>query len=169
MVKSDEININETISRAVKAAIKEYDKEQKEEQKQKVLHNTKLLMKHYNSLKLHADNAVYKVDDLIDAAEYDDEDRIYISSIMRSRLRTMVMVAHIEMAMKELKEKKMNEGNFEQYRAIDLYYIQGHSYEDLQSDLNCGKNTPPRWVSMAIKDLSILLFGIDGLRLDSLG
>ncbi|WP_297429276.1 hypothetical protein [Clostridium sp.] len=169
MTKSNELNIDETISKAVRAAIKEYDKEQKEEQKQKVLHNTKLLMKHYNSLKLHADNAVYKADNLIDMEEYDDEDKVYISSIMRSRLRTMVMVAHIEMAMKELKEKKISEGNFEQYRSLELYYINGHSYDELQRDLNCSKNTPPRWVSIAIKDLSILLFGIDGLKLDSLG
>lgn len=168
MTGESSINIEDTISKAVKIAIKEYSKEQKEEQKQKVLHNTKLLMKHYNSLKLHADNAVYKADDLMDI-EYSDEDRVYISSIMRSRLRTMVMVAHIEMALKELKEKKKKEGNFEQYRALELYYIDGHSYEELQGDLNCGKNTPPRWVSIAIKDLSILLFGIDGLKLDSLG
>lgn len=162
------INIDETINRAVKAAIKEYDREQKEGNKNRVLHNTKLLMKHYNSLKLHADNAVYRVEDLKEMDEYADEDRVYIASIMRSRLRTMIMVSHIEMALEELRDKKIKEGRYEQYRALELYYIEKHSCEEIEEDLNCGKNTPARWINSSMRDLSILLFGIDGLKLDDM-
>ncbi|MGL4573016.1 MAG: DUF1492 domain-containing protein [Clostridium sp.] len=164
--------IDDTIQKAVKEAIREYKKEDKEEQKQKVLHNTKLLMKHYNSLKLHADNAVYSVDDIEEARieEHEDiKDRTYILSIRRSRVRTAIMVSHIDAAMEELKNKKKEEGTLEQYIAFKMYYIDKKSYDEIQKELNCSKNTPFRWINGSIKDLSILLFGLDGLRINDLG
>lgn len=165
------INIEETINRAIKAAIREFSKEQKEENKSRIFHNTKLLMKHYNSLKLHADNAVYKagdLEDLEDMEDYTDQDRIYISSIMRSKLRTSIMLSHVDLALEELKAKKTKENKYEQYKALELHYIDKHSYEQIESDLSCGKNTPNRWITSALQDLSILLFGVDGLKLDDM-
>lgn len=164
--------IDDTIQKAIKEAIREYKKEDKEEQKQKVLHNTKLLMKHYNSLRLHADNAVYSVDDIEEARieEHEDiKDRTYILSIRRSRVRTAIMVSHIDAAMEELKNKKKEEGTLEQYIAFKMYYIDKKSYDEIQKELNCSKNTPFRWINGSIKDLSILLFGLDGLRINDLG
>ena len=73
-------NTEEVMRKLIKEAIKEYGKEQKEEKKKKVLHNTKLLMKNYNSLKLHADKAIYSVNDVDDLREYDDQDKAYILS-----------------------------------------------------------------------------------------
>lgn len=162
-------NTEEVMRKLIKEAIKEYDKEQKEEQKKKVLHNTKLLMKNYNSLKLHADKAIYSVNDVEDLQEYDDQDKAYILSIRRSRTRTIIMVAHIEMALEELKNKKVKEGCYEQYKALELYYIDKVSYEEIQEELNCSKNTPSRWINSAIKDLSILLFGVDSIKLEDVG
>ena len=162
-------NSEEVMRKLIKEAIKEYGKEQKEEQKKKVLHNTKLLMKNYNSLKLHADKAIYSVNDVEDLQEYDDQDKAYILSIRRSRTRTIIMVAHIEMALEELRKKKLNEGCYDQYKALELYYIDKLSYEEIQEELNCSKNTPGRWINAAIKDLGILLFGFDSIELDDVG
>ena len=50
---NDMENTDEIIRLVAKEAIKEFDKEQKEKKKKKVFHNTKLLLKHYNSLKTH--------------------------------------------------------------------------------------------------------------------
>lgn len=172
--KKIENNIdNEIIKKAVNIALKEFKKSEKEEQKQRVLHNTKLLMKHYPSLKAHADNAIYSVDKLQEQREEeylehreDEDDKAYILSIRRSRVRTLIMVSHIDQAMKELKEKKKRDNTFEQYRALEMYYIEKMSYEEIQEELNCSKNTPSRWINSAIQDLSILLFGLDGLKIN---
>ena len=68
------IDSGETVDKVIESQVK------KEEQKKKVLHNTKLLMKNYNSLKLHADKAIYSVNDVEDLQEYDDQDKAYILS-----------------------------------------------------------------------------------------
>lgn len=167
-MKEKELSIiDNTIQKAVKEAIKEYKKIEKEEQKQRVLHNTKLLMKHYNSLKAHSINAIYKLEDIEeDIEEYDNDDKAYILSIRRSRIRTLIMVSHIDMALEELKKKKLEDGTYEQYRALHMFYIEKMTYEDIQVELNCSKNTPLRWINAAVKDLSILIFGIDGLKIN---
>ena len=46
------------------------------------------------------------------------------------------------------------------------FYIEGVPYEQIVKHFNCGVNTPRRWMNEMIKELSILLFGIDGLKLD---
>ncbi|MEG0133514.1 MAG: hypothetical protein RR891_06125 [Clostridium sp.] len=164
----DRYNVDEAIKKATREAIREYGKEQKEEQRVRVLHNTKLLLKHYNSLKKHSERAVFNVNDVEDVEEYPGDDRAYVLSIRRSKLRTIIMVSHIEMALEELKEKKIREDNYDQYKALKLYYIDKMGYEEIQEKLSCGKNSPPRWINIAMKDLSILLFGLDGLILDEM-
>ncbi|WP_241428215.1 helix-turn-helix domain-containing protein [Clostridium sp. DJ247] len=40
------------------------------------------------------------------------------------------------------------------------------TYEEIAETLNCGVNTPRRWINEMINELGVLLFGIDGLKLD---
>ena len=76
------------------------------------------------------------------------------------------MVSHIEMAMSELKENKIRSGSFEQYRALEMFYIEKKSYGEIRDKLNCGQNTPSRWINECVDELSVLLFGFDGLKMD---
>lgn len=163
------IDIDEAIKKATKEAIKEYDKEKKQEKKKKVFHNTKLLLSHYNDLKMHVNKAIDGLNQLeTDLMELDDLDRdeLYILSIRRSKSKTLIMIAHIEMAMEQLKLKQRTLCSIEKYQALDKYYIQGLTYEKIAEDLNCGVITVRRWVNEMINELGILLFGIDGLRFD---
>ncbi|WP_283700730.1 hypothetical protein [Clostridium perfringens] len=153
------------IDKVIKKAIKEFKEEEKEEKKKRVLHNTELLLKNFNSLKIHSDKSRYDLSGF-DIEEDDEDDRAYILSIRRSKLRTLIMVSHIEMAMNELKENKIREGSYEQYIALEMYYIEKKSYGDIRDELNCGQNTPTRWINSCIKELSILLFGLDGVKFD---
>lgn len=163
------IDIEATIQEAVKIAIREYDKEKKIENKRNVLHNTKLLMKHYTNLKSYSEKAIYKIEDIKELEELKDEsDKIYITSIMRSRIRTVIMVSHIETALDQLKEKKKLEGKYEQYRALELFYIKKKKYEEIEEVFGCSKNTPGRWINEAIKDLSTFLFGLDALKIEGM-
>lgn len=163
-VKKEKKEMDEVIKRA----LKEFKEEEREEKRKKILHNTKLLLKNFNSLKVHSDKAIYSLNDIQieELEEYSDDDKAYIMSIRRSRLRTLIMVSHIEMAMEELKAKKLKDGTYEQYRVLKMYYIEGKTYDEIRSELNCGQNTPLRWINSALDDLSILLFGLDGLKLE---
>jgi beta-phosphoglucomutase-like phosphatase (HAD superfamily) len=166
---SNKLNTEETINKAVKQAIKEFDKEKRQEQKKKVFHNTKLLLKHYNDLKQHVENAIDDVRRLeTDLEELGDleKDELYILSIKRSKSKTLIMIAHVDMAMDTLRQKQIKLCSIEKYQALKMFYIDELSYEDIVKHFNCGVNTPRRWMNDMINELSILLFGIDGLKLD---
>lgn len=167
-LENKSINLDDTINKAVTKAIREYDKEKMMAQKKKVFHNTRLLMSNYNSLKEHVDKGIDSLKFAIDDGNYDElsEDEIFILSIKRSKAKTLVMIAHIDMAMEELRKRQLREGAIEKYFALEMFFIQEMSYEQIQEQLNCGKNTPSRWVNQMINKLSVLLFGIDGLKLD---
>ncbi|UUR85974.1 hypothetical protein [Clostridium perfringens] len=38
--------------------------------------------------------------------------------------------------------------------------------EPIREELNCGQNTPLRWINSSIKELSVLLFGLDGVKIE---
>jgi hypothetical protein len=168
-----QLNIEETINKAAKEsakqAIKEFDKEKRQEQKKKVFHNTRLLLKHYNDLKQHVDNAIDDVtrleSDLVDLGDI-ERDELYILSIKRSKSKTLIMIAHIDMAMNILRQKQIKLSSTEKYETLIMFYIDEVSYEDIVKHFNCGINTPRRWINDMVNELSILLFGIDGLKLD---
>lgn len=162
-------NLDDTISKAVREAIREYDKENKIKKREMVFHNTRLLLKHYNDLKSHLNKAIDDVSklesgllELVDL----ERDELYILSIKRSKAKTLIMLAHIDTAMDTLKQKQYKLCSQEKYFAFYRYYIREQSYEDVAEELNCGVVTARRWVNEMINELSILLFGIDGLKLD---
>lgn len=170
MAKQQAINIDETISRAVKAAIKEYDKEQKAESRKNVFHNTKLLMKHYNDLKSHIDNAIADVtqleDDKLELGEMYEEDELYILSIKKSKTKSIIMIAHIDTAMTTLYNQHRKKGTSEKYRALKSYYIDEKTYEEIAEQLNCGVNTPRRWINEMLNELGVYLFGVECIKLE---
>lgn len=51
-------------------------------------------------------------------------------------------------------------------KAIDfeMYFMQGMDYAEIAEELDTGKNTPRRWVTGIINELSVLLWGIDEER-----
>lgn len=153
------INIDETINKAVKEAIKEYDKEKELSQRDKRLHNTRLLMRNYNILKDHIDN----VSDDLKVDVDTEEDEVWISSITRTKLRTMKMMAYVDSGL-GLLEKQFKENCEEyKYKAFELYYIDKKTNEEIQELLNCGKNSPKKWSDSVTERLSVLLWGIDAL------
>lgn len=157
------VNLDETIKRAIKA----YDKEKEAEKRKGVLHNTRLLLRHYNDLTAHYEMAVddsekikYSFD--IDVRELDE---VYIKSIMKSKIKTMIIIAHIDMALEQLRKKYVQSGTVEKYQAMEMVYLNNKSYEDVGEKLNCSTITARRWVNQAISDLSVFLFGIDGVKM----
>lgn len=153
------INLDETIKRVAKEAIREYDIEKSNIQKDRRLHNTRLLMRNYNKLKDHIDN----VNDDLEVDVDNTEDEVWISSITRTKLRTMKMMAYIDSALKILEKRFRQSCEEYKYKAFTLYYIDEKTNEEIQSLLGCGKNSPKTWSDLVTEELSLLLWGIEAL------
>lgn len=161
------INVSEMMKEAAKQAIKEYEREKKQEGKKKVFHNTKLLLAHYNGFKNHVENAIDDVNKLeIDLIDIDDLDRdeLYILSIKRSKVKTLIMLAHMDMALESLRKKQHKLCASEKYEALKMLYVEEIPYDKIVKHFNCGVNTPRRWINQMVNELSVMLFGIESLK-----
>lgn len=153
------VNIDEVINKAAKVAIREYDKEKSMSQRDRRLHNTRLLMRNYNTLKEHIENVNDDLEIKVDNAD----DEVWITSITRTKLRTMKMMAYIDSAL-EILEKKFRQNCEEyKYKAFTLYYLDEKTNEEIQELLGCGKNSPKKWSDTVTEELSLLLWGIEAL------
>lgn len=48
-----------------------------------------------------------------------------------------------------------------QHTALRMYYMQGYTYEQIEKELNTGKDTPRRWITAAVKELAVMVYGIE--------
>lgn len=153
------MNFEETIYKVIKETIKEYDREKKSDQRDKRLFNTELLMKNYNKLKDHID----KVKDSIDIQFESEDERVLITSITRTKLRTMKMMGYIDSALVILEQRYKEQCEEYKYKAFKLFFIDKKTNEEIQEALSCGKNSPRIWVNTVLEELSVLLWGIEAL------
>lgn len=179
---------NLTYEEAVKIGVREGIKYIKEQEYYKTtkrydrrLRNTRLLLKHYRDLKVHdrlADSSsdkIYEenVIDILDDVEAIDDDEQYVQAISRTKKRTAVIIDHMNRALKYYETICKNEGplNERRYKIIRYMYIDPTendtipTYEEVSGKFNITIKTVGRDVKSAIEDLSILFFGIDGLKL----
>ena len=164
------VNYDQVIKKAVTEAIKEFDIKKHEEAKTKILHNTRLLLSNYNNLSKHYEEAV----DNLDYIELDEEgnsscesieanDKLFILSIRRSKFRTMIMVAHIQTALKILKDDCIRKNQLIKYDVLEKHYLQNVPFNQIAVESNCSEITARRWKNEMVQDLGVYLFGIDAL------
>lgn len=84
--------------------------------------------------------------------------------IRRTRFKTLIMTAHIDKAVEEIERRREAAGRSVEYKAFEMYFMQGMDYAEIAEELDTGKNTPRRWVTGIINELSVLLWGIDEER-----
>lgn len=119
-------------------------------------------MKCYRDAVFHRDNAVSEAAQLQQQGELTEEQQAtYLRSIRRTRFKTILMLDHIDKAVEEIERRRQQQGREVEYKAFELYFMQGLDYADIAEELNTGKNTPRRWISGIINELSVLLWGID--------
>lgn len=180
----EKISYEEAVKIGVREGIK-YIKEQEYHRTTKRydrrLRNTRLLLKHYRSLSIHSDfsdtviNKIYyenAVDVLDDLEAINDEEQ-YVQAISRTKVRTTIMVGHINKAMKYYEAICKSEGKnkVRRYNIIRFMYIDPNesqtvpTYEETAEKFNITVKTVGRDIREAIGDLSILFFGIDGIKL----
>lgn len=156
--------IEEVVTEAVRKALREQEQKKKQKERQQVLYNTRMLMEGYREMKKHIENAISEIEEL-EKEEYAvfAETNRHLESIRQSKVRTAMMIANIDRAMEELRQDMEENGTSYKYEALKMHYIDGISFEDISEMLNCGKNTPSRWIKDMIKRLSVKIFGIDGI------
>lgn len=153
------------IKKLAKEVAKEAMREIMFEGKDRRLHNTRLLMRNYNILQEHINNTDAGIEINF---EFLDElstkvDYMWLESIARSKTRTAQMMKYIDERLESLKYKYKQSNESEKYRAFEMFFIEEKTNECIQGELNCSKNIPKKWSDIIMRELSILLWGIDAL------
>lgn len=149
-------------------AVREYEKSQKKQRKVKVFQNTRKLMENYNRICQSVQEGVSEISDMENSDELQKftEEEIFINSILKSKLRSIVMIAHIDKCLKLLGEEEIRKETPEKYLAFKYFYLDGMTYESIAEVYGYGERTARRWITELTNILSIYLFGADAIILD---
>ncbi len=165
------------VAEATENAVKQIEKEKQEKIKNRYdtrLRNTEMLLRNYNSFKKHAQDATYseiEQNGLDEDLDYDKEiDNLFINSILKTKKRTEIMLKHIDNCIEYYTYKCLASGKDDVQRRIQvikMLYINEETmtYEEISEELDCSTKTINNTKKAAIRELSVLLFGIDGVKL----
>jgi hypothetical protein len=157
---------DDLIEKAVKKAIKEYSKEQESKYKRKALHNTKLLLRNYRKIQISIDEAVSEVSQLEkECVILDDADELYIESIRRSKVKSLIVIAHIDKALVLVNEECKKKNVPEKYDAFVSCVLEDMTYDEAAVVYNSSKTSISRWINDLTREVSIQLFGVEGVNL----
>lgn len=153
---------------AASEAVKELKKVERREKKVRIFQNTKKLMENYNRICKSVKEGVSELSDMENADELEEftEEDIFISSILKSKLRSVVMIAHIDKCLALLEEEEYAKNTPEKYLAFKYYYLDGMTYENIAEVYGYVDRTARRWVTELTNILSVYLFGSDAIMLD---
>ncbi len=177
--KSGFLNAKELAKEAALEAIKTFKQQEKDQVKKRRLHNTGLLLENYLDFLDYYNSIKYKAEDIqdsLDPVEFDVVyiDDIFIDSIKRSKVRTMIIIKQIETAVEKIQEEMTVCNEVEKYNAVNYLYFK-KELKDLKFNsrvskvaelLNCSESSVRRWNNEVLKKLSVMLFGVDGMRID---
>lgn len=173
MVKASGFNLSkhqlEIISEAATVqAIKIYEKKAKSEKKElkkRNLRNTELLLKNYVSLKDQCDESIEEVI----PADYPEFslDSLTLESLSVYRAKTMKMMNHVD-RMLTAYEWNCEKGTIEEQRRFNVlkcrYLTEDKmTVKEICKEFNVEQGTVYRDTKISIKDMSVLLFGIEAI------
>lgn len=159
----------ETIAKmAALEAVKEYGRIIQKNKRVKIFQNTKKLMENYNRICQSVEEGVAELADMDNCEDLEEftDGYILIDSILKSKLRSIVMIAHIDKCLKLLENEEYRKIIHEKYLAFTYFYLDGMTYENVAEVLNCTDRTARRWVTELTITLSVYLFGSDAIMLE---
>lgn len=150
---------------AAKEAVAEMKREERRNKRAKLFQNTKALMENYNRIARSVEEGVSDLTDLTDepVEGLEDGTNIFIESIVKSKLRSLVMLAHIDKCLKLLERDEYEKNTPEKYLAFKYFYLDNMSHESISEILNCTDRTSRRWVTELTSILGVYLFGVDAI------
>lgn len=162
---------------ATQATIQYLEKVKLEEQQNKNdrrLRNTKLLLRNYRSFRLHCIDIQVELssDKAIDVMDELEQDDFAVEAIKRSKERTLAMVRFIDQMLQVYKlicEQSDKPEDKRKYETVYHLYIakDKKTYEQIAECQEIHARTVHRDLTDAVKTLSVLVFGVDGIRLIS--
>lgn len=167
LITVPEDELQAMLQAAAKAAIKELRKEEAKEKKKNKYHDTFSLMRCYRDAVFHIENAVSEGAQLELEGMTEEQQETYLRSVRRTRFKTLLMTANIDKAIDEMAKRRKAAGREVEYQVFDMYFMQGMSYEQIIDQVEkdtgerLGKNTPRRWVTGIINEMSVLLWGLE--------
>lgn len=171
--------VEEAATKATLNALKCLKSEEREKEKKRYdrrLRNTELLLKNYRNFKEHAENAIYLNTELENASledkfDEDDNDKMYINSILKTKKRTQIILKHIDRCLEYYECKCLSSEKEEVQRrikVIKMLYIDDEKMSYLEVAKKLGEistKTIERAKKVALSELTVLFFGIDGVKL----
>ena len=160
--------LEEVARLAAKEALMEHEKQLRREKRIKVFQNTKKLMENYNRICQSVAEGVAELSDMDNGDELEEftEEDIFINSILKGKLRSIVMIGHIDKCLKLLEDEECRKNTHEKYLAFKYFYLDGMTYESIAEIYGYGERTARRWITELTGILSVYLFGSDALMLD---
>lgn len=155
---------------AATAAVRELRKEEAKEKKKSKYHDTFSLMKCYRDAVFHIENAISEGMQLELEGMTEEQQETFLRSVRKTRMRTMLMTANIDKVKDEMARRRKDADREIEYRVFDMYFMQGMTYEQIIDQVEAeggerlGKNTPRRWVTGIINEMSVLLWGLEDER-----
>ncbi|WP_367567763.1 helix-turn-helix domain-containing protein [Lacrimispora sp.] len=149
-------------------AVREFEKSQRKNRRVKVFQNAKKLMENYNRICQSVQEGVSEISDMDCAEELEEfsEEDIYINSIVKSKLRSIIMLAHIDKCLGLLETEEYRKNTPEKYLAFKYFYLDGMTYDSIAEVYGYGERTARRWITELTNILSVYLFGADAIVLD---
>lgn len=158
----------EIATMAAKEAVKEFKKEIEKGRRTRNFRNTKKLMLNYNRICKSVQEGISDLSEMDNADELEEftEEDIFINSILKSKLRSIIMIAHIDKCLKLLEDEEYENNTPEKYLAFKYFYLDKLGYESIAEVYGYAERTARRWVTELTNILSIYLFGADAINLD---
>lgn len=169
------------VSEGVRTALKDIERMKEEKKKHKAdmrFRNTELLLHNYTNFMQHTEKSIYtetqlSKKDLFDELDLDMDEEItktQINSIIKSKNKTNIILKHINTFIDYYRykcESSEREDIQRRIQVIELLYLNEDkkTQEEVSEILDCSDRTVRNTKNIAIKELSILFFGIDGLKI----
>jgi hypothetical protein len=140
--------------------------------------NVKLLLRKYRQLVSHVEEAVYdasqveddsSLQDIIEMISGDGRNAFRVEALLESVAKTRIMVDHMERMIESYRVSCENSKKHEEQRRFrvvyDMYIArEGKTPDEIALDEHIDKSTVYRDIDAAADELSVLLFGVYGLR-----
>lgn len=161
-------SIEQIAKAAAHEAVKEHEKTIKKNKKERIFQNTQKLMENYNRICKSVEEGVAELSDMDNADELEEftEEDIFIGSILKSKLRSIIMIAHVDKCLHLLEAEEARKNTPEKYIAFKAFYLEGKTYEDMLKEYGYAERTARRWITEMTNTLGVYLFGADALMLE---
>lgn len=160
---------------AAVAALEHLEKEKQKQQKERYdrrLRNVKLLLRNYRSFAAHVAEIKMDINELDEKLELEelDLDEYAIRAIKKSKEKTLALVVFLNKMLKVYEtmcEQSDNTEDIRKYATIYHLYISDDkkTYEQIAECHFTNVRTVYRDVADATKTISVLVFGVDGIRI----